>query len=55
MLAKTADILEDEARREFDAAVAVLTPTLVLAMGALVAAIVSSILFALFSINDLVI
>ena len=53
MLAKTADIFDDEAKREIEQALALLTPTLTLVMGGLIALIVSSILFALFSINEL--
>jgi general secretion pathway protein F len=55
MLLKAADILDDEAKGALDRLIATLTPTLTLAMGALIALIVSSILFALFSINELAI
>jgi general secretion pathway protein F len=55
MLLKAADILDDEGQRALDRAVAMLTPTLTLVMGALIALIVSSILFALFNINELAI
>lgn len=53
MLLKAADILDFEARAAIDRGLAVLTPVLTLVMGALIALIVSSILFALFSINQL--
>ncbi|MEO0820416.1 MAG: type II secretion system F family protein [Pseudomonadota bacterium] len=53
MLTKTGEIFETEAKRGFDRALAVLTPCLTLLMGGLIALIVSSILFALFSINEL--
>lgn len=55
MLLKAADILDDEAQRALDRAVAMLTPTLTLVMGGVIALIVSSILFALFNINELAI
>lgn len=55
MLLKAADILDDEAKGALDRLTAMLTPTLTLVMGALIALIVSSILFALFSINELAI
>lgn len=53
MLLKTADIFEAEASRDIDRALAFLTPTITLAMGAVIATIVSSILLALFRINAL--
>ncbi|MCG8441015.1 MAG: type II secretion system F family protein [Caulobacterales bacterium] len=53
MLAKIADMQEEESRRGFDQAIALLTPALTLVMGGLIAVIVSSILFALLSINEL--
>lgn len=55
MLAKTAEIFDDQAKRAFDAALALVTPVLTLVMGILIAVIISSILFALFSINELAI
>ena len=55
MLLKTADIFDDEAKRGFDQVLAILTPALTLVMGVLIALIISSILFALFSINELAI
>lgn len=55
MLLKTAEILETDGKRGFEQALAFLTPTLTLVMGGLIAVIVSSILFALFSINELAI
>ncbi len=53
MLLKAAGIFETEAKREFDQALALLTPVLTLVMGVLIAVIISSILFALLSINEL--
>lgn len=53
MLLKLAQIFEAEAKQTFDQLLAVLTPALTLVMGALIALIISSILFALFSINQL--
>ncbi len=53
MLLKAAGIFETEAKREFDQALALLTPVLTLVMGILIAVIISSILFALLSINEL--
>ncbi|MEM6421511.1 MAG: type II secretion system F family protein, partial [Pseudomonadota bacterium] len=53
MLLKTADIFEEEARREFDQVLSLLTPILTLVMGVIVAVIISSILMALLSINEL--
>lgn len=53
MLLKSADILEGDFKRAFDQMLAMLTPLLTLVMGGIVALIVSSILFALFSINEL--
>ncbi|MEL6476094.1 MAG: type II secretion system F family protein [Pseudomonadota bacterium] len=53
MLLKTAEILEQDFKRSFDQALSLLTPILTLVMGALIAIIISSILFALFSINEL--
>jgi general secretion pathway protein F len=55
MLLRTADILDEEARQTLDRLLAMLTPTLTLVMGGVIALIVSSILFALFSINELAI
>jgi general secretion pathway protein F len=55
MLLRTADILDEEARQALDRLLAMLTPTLTLVMGGVIALIVSSILFALFSINELAI
>ncbi len=55
MLLRTAGIFEEEARRGLAQALAVLTPALTLLMGVLIAVIISSILFALFTINELAI
>ncbi|MFV0474127.1 MAG: type II secretion system F family protein [Pikeienuella sp.] len=55
MLLKSADILDEEASAALDRALGLLTPALTLAMGALIALIVSSIMFAMFSINELAI
>jgi len=53
MLSKTGEIFEADARRALDQALALLTPVLTLVMGGLIALIISAILFALFSINEL--
>ncbi|MEO0412259.1 MAG: type II secretion system F family protein [Pseudomonadota bacterium] len=53
MLEKLADIYEDETRTQTARMVSLLTPIMTLGIGALIAFIVSSILFALFSINEL--
>ncbi|MEM8623281.1 MAG: type II secretion system F family protein [Pseudomonadota bacterium] len=53
MLLNAAAILEDETARGIEAALAVLTPTLTLLMGLVIALIVASILFALLSLNEL--
>ncbi len=53
MLMKIAEIFEDDSKRAFDQAISLLTPLLTLVMGGLIAVIISSILFALFSINEL--
>ena len=53
MLVKAAEILEADFKRAFDQLLATLTPVLTLIMGGMVAVIISSILFALFSINEL--
>ncbi len=53
MLLKAGEILDAEAQGQIDRLLAILTPTLTLVMGGLIALIVSSILFALFSINEL--
>ncbi|MGF1455080.1 MAG: type II secretion system F family protein [Alphaproteobacteria bacterium] len=53
MMAKLADIYEEETRTAFDRLLAMLTPILTLTIGLLIAFIISSILFALFSINEL--
>lgn len=55
MLAKLAEIYATESRRAFDQMLALLTPALTLIMGVLIAVIVSSILYALFSLNALAI
>lgn len=55
LLGKTGTIFDDTAARGFDRLLGILTPVLTLVMGGLVAVIVSSILFALFSINELAI
>lgn len=53
MLGKIADTYAVEAKRAFDQMLALVTPLLTLIMGGLIALIISSILFALFSINQL--
>lgn len=53
MMAKLADIYEDETRTAFERLLSMLTPILTLTIGLLIAFIISSILFALFSINEL--
>lgn len=53
MLLKAAEIFDDQARRAFDNALSLVTPVLTLVMGVVIAVIISSILFALFSINEL--
>lgn len=53
MLLKAADILDAEAQAALDRALALLSPALTLAMGGVIALIVSSILFALLQINEL--
>ena len=53
MMHKLADIYEDETRTALDQLVALLVPVLTLVIGVIIAFIVSSILFALFSINEL--
>lgn len=55
MLAKLADIYEDESRTSIQRALALLVPILTLSLGVLIAFIISSILLALFSINELAI
>ncbi|MEO0763735.1 MAG: type II secretion system F family protein, partial [Pseudomonadota bacterium] len=55
MLLKAADIFDEEARRDFDRLLSLVTPLLTLVMGGVVAVIISSILLALLSINDLAI
>lgn len=53
MLLKAAEILDGDFKRSFERLLSMLTPILTLVMGGLIAVIVSSILFALFSINEL--
>ncbi|MEL6564749.1 MAG: type II secretion system F family protein [Pseudomonadota bacterium] len=53
MLIKSADMLDDEVRRRLDALIALFTPVVTLLMGGVIALIVTSILFALFSLNEL--
>lgn len=53
MLHKLADIYEEETKLAMERFLAVLVPVLTLVIGLLIAFIVSSILFALFSINEL--
>lgn len=53
MLSRAADILEDDAQTSVDRLMAMITPLVTLVMGGVIALIVSSILFALFSLNDL--
>lgn len=53
MLAQSSDILQAQATAGLDRLTALLTPVLTLVMGGIIAAIVSSILFALLQINEL--
>lgn len=53
MLTKSADILDEGAKTTLDRAMTLLTPVVTLVMGGIIALIISSILFALFSLNDL--
>lgn len=53
MLERAATILQDEATTTLNRLLSLVTPIVTLVMGGLVAVIVSSILFALFTINDL--
>ena len=53
MLLKAAEILDGDFKRAFSQMLSVLTPVLTLVMGGMVAVVISSILFALFSINEL--
>lgn len=53
MLGRAADILDDQARVTLDRLIGLATPVITLVMGALIGLIVTSILFALFSLNDL--
>lgn len=55
MLLKIADIFDAEAKQAFDQMLSLLTPVITLVMGVVIAVIISSILFALFSINELAI
>ncbi|MEO3430510.1 type II secretion system F family protein [Pelagibius sp. CAU 1746] len=54
MLAKLAEIYDQESEETMRRLLALLVPVLTLGLGALIAFIVSSILFALFSVNELV-
>lgn len=54
MLLKLADIYDQESEETMRRLLALLVPLLTLGLGALIAFIVSSILFALFSVNELV-
>ena len=53
MLAKLAEIYDEESRTAIQRALALLVPLLTLGLGVLIAFIISSILLALFSINEL--
>ena len=53
MLLKTAEIFDAQSKRSIDQALALITPTLTLVLGVVIALIIGSILFALFSINEL--
>lgn len=55
MLLKTAEIFDAQSRRTIEQALALITPTLTLVLGLVIAVIIGSILFALFSINELAI
>ncbi len=55
MLGRIAAIFEAESTGRFDRLLAILTPAITLLMGVLIAVVISSILFALFSINELAI
>ncbi len=55
MLAKLAEIYDEESRTAIQRALALLVPLLTLGLGVLIAFIISSILLALFSINELAI
>lgn len=53
MLLKAADIYDREAQRTVDRALALLVPLLTIGLGALIAAIIASVLVAIYSVNDL--
>jgi general secretion pathway protein F len=52
MLQKTAEIYDQETRRSIQRGLALLTPTLTILLGLLIAGIIFSILLAILSIND---
>lgn len=54
MLLRLADLLEADVQRTIDRALALLVPALTIVLGALVAAIIGSVMLAVLSINDLV-
>ncbi len=53
MLLKAADIYDQEVKRAIDRAVALLVPLLTIGLGALIAAIIGSVLVAILSVNEL--
>ncbi len=53
MLLKAADIYDSEVKRAIDRAVALLVPLLTIGLGALIAAIIGSVLVAILSVNEL--
>ena len=53
MLLKAADIYDSEVRHAIDRAVALLVPLLTIGLGALIAAIIGSVLVAILSVNEL--
>jgi general secretion pathway protein F len=54
MLLRLADLLETDVQRTLDRALALMVPTLTLFLGALVAAIIGSVMLAVLSVNDIV-
>ena len=55
MLLKAADIFDAEVKQSIDRAVALLVPVLTIGLGALIAAIIGSVLVAILSVNELAI
>ncbi|MDX1483408.1 MAG: type II secretion system F family protein [Alphaproteobacteria bacterium] len=53
MLLKAADIYDDEVKRTIDRAMTLLVPILTIGLGALIAAIIGSVLVAILSVNEL--